>query len=69
MNKILEVILEMVNMKQAEKGLTLKQKEVLDDVELTLVAMASKVWTIEDADYINKQMELLKKKLQSIEEK
>ena len=69
MNKILEVILEMVKMKQEEKGLTPKQKEVLDDVELTLIAMSSKVWTIEDSEYINKQMDIMKKKLQSIEEK
>jgi len=58
-----------VNAKQEVKGLTPKAKEVLDDVELTLIAMTSKVWTIEDAEYINKQMELLNKKLQSIEEK
>ena len=69
MNAILEMILEMVNAKQEVKGLTPKAKEVLDDVELTLIAMTSKVWTIEDAEYINKQMELLNKKLQSIEEK
>jgi len=67
MNEILETLKFMVIQKMEEPGVSTEAKKVLEEVKLTLVAMGTKTWKVDDAEYINKQMEMLRAKLETIE--
>jgi len=67
MNEVIDALLIQVQVK-LEENIPIQAREVLETIELELIDMSHKTWTIEDLEELNSKTDSMSKQLQKLKE-